>query len=221
MIESLREIIREVYLKFSKKGMVVQSMDPAHVAFVTLLLEKTAFDKYECQKATKVGIDLEYFGNILRLCRSPLDKLTLRLEETDASAEGSSVEQTQSAKYNFIKIIVKCVDTSRETEFTMKLINFEDREFKIPKLKHDSLLCMRSADYTRICRDLENISETVHISFERKGISLKVKSDIAEGSICIYGNDEEEGKQDESEAKLLTEVVLAPTPTPPLGGGWG
>lgn len=151
LVDSLRDIVREVYLKFSHKGMTIQSMDPAHVAFVTVFLEKEGFDIYKCPKATKLGIDLEYFGHILHLCRSPNDKLTLKLEESQKSGtEFSATDQTQSGNYNSINIILKDSYTNRETEFTMKLVNFEDSEFKIPKLNHDSLLCMRSNDFSRI-----------------------------------------------------------------------
>ena len=71
----------------------------------------------------------------------------------------------------------------------MKLVNFEDDDFKIPKLKSDSLLCMRSVDFSHICRDLANISDTVSLGFLKRGINLSVKSDFAQGNISICDND--------------------------------
>ena len=207
LVESLKDIVREVYLKFSQKGMTVQSMDPAKVAYVSLFLEKEGFDIYKCPKPTKIGIDLEYFGNILRLCKSPNDKLTLRLEETQKSGtDGLAADQTQSGKFNFIYIVLKNIYTSRETEFTMKLVNFEDFEFKIPKLNHESLLCMRSADFTRICRDLGNISDNVSIELVNKGIKLSVVSDIADGSVSISDHESEEEKNDKLDPKLISDI---------------
>ena len=160
IVESLKDIIREVYLKFSKKGMSIQSMDPAHVAFITLFMEGAGFEVFKCHKATKIGVDLEYFGNILRLSKSPLDKLTLIASES----QNASTQQTQSGPSS-ISVILQDDKSKRSTEFKMKLINFEESEFRTPKLNSDSLLCMRSADFAHICRDLGNISDTVHLGF--------------------------------------------------------
>lgn len=150
IVECFREVVRECYLKFSKKGMTIQCMDPAHVAFVHLFLDKDGFDTYKCPKATQVGIDIEFFGSILRLSKSPLDKLTMKFDDSPKGNTQSEKEQTQSGGSNFINLEIKDISTERVTEFTMKLVNFEDKGFKLPKLKSDSLLCMRSSDFSAI-----------------------------------------------------------------------
>lgn len=208
-VDALKEIVREVYLKFSKKGLTVQSMDPAHVAFVTLFFEKDGFDVYKCPKATKCGVDLEFFGSILRLSKSPFDKLTIVVD--DVSNKGSSAlsQQTQSGPTS-MNIILEDEKSKRHAEFTMKLVNFEELEFSVPKLKSDSLLCMRSADFTHICRDLAHISDTVHLRYIEKGINLSVTSDIADGNISIKDNDTmgtEESKEADDK-QLLTDVEV-------------
>lgn len=90
----------------------------------------------------------------------------------------------------------------------MKLVNFEDDDFKIPKLKSDSLLCMRSSDFSHICRDLANISDTVSLGFLKRGINLSVKSDFAQGNISICDNDtmNQEDNKDASDKQLMTDV---------------
>lgn len=208
LVDALKEIVREVHLKFSKKGMTIQCMDPAQIAFVTLFLEKNGFDEYKCQKPTTLGIDLEAFGTVLRLSRSPSDKLTLIVE--DFIRHGTSAQsQSAQAPPSTINIVLKDEKTGRITEFAMKLVNFEESDFKVPKSKSDSLLCMRSADFSHICRDLGNISDSVEIGYVKRGINLSVTSDIANGSISICDNDtmpEEEEKKDLTNKKLLTDV---------------
>ena len=202
MCESLSSIVREVYLRFSKKGMTIQSMDPAKIAFVSLFLEKDGFDSYKCPKAIKCGVSLEYLHNILRLSKSPLDKLTLSVDETDKPKSGT---QTQGDPGK-MRVLLEDEKSGRETEFLMKLVSFDEPDFNVPKIKSRSLLCMRSGDFTRICRDLENISESVTLSFVKKGINLSVKSDIADGHITIQDNDTMEESKSTTEKEKLSEV---------------
>lgn len=204
IVDTLKEIVREVYFKFSKKGMSIQSMDPAHVAFVTLFLGSDGFDVYKCPRATKCGINLEYFGNILRLSKSPNDKLTIMVDD---HAGSKSKSQTQGGP-NSMDIRIENERSKREADFSMKLVNFEDDDFKIPKLKSDSLLCMRSADFSHICRDLANISDTVSLGFLKRGINLSVKSDFAQGNISICDNDtmKQEDSKEATDKELMTEV---------------
>lgn len=207
-VEALKDIVREVYLKFSKTGMTIQSMDPAHVAFVTLFIEKDGFDVYKCPKATKIGINLEYFGNVLKLSRSPLDKLTLKVDDTKRQGSSALSQQTQASP-SIMNIVIEDEKSKRTTEFSLKLINFEESEFKVPKLKSDNLLCMRSADFTHICRDLANISDIIQLSFIEKGLNLFVKSDFAEGNISICDNDTmptEEESKDVNNTQLIAKV---------------
>lgn len=204
IVDTLKEIVSEVYFKFSKKGMSIQSMDPAHVAFVTLFMGSDGFDVYKCPRATKLGINLEYFGNILRLSKSPNDKLTIMVDDHVGS---KSKSQTQGGPSS-MDIRIENERSKREADFSMKLVNFEDDDFTIPKLKSDSLLCMRSADFSHICRDLANISDTVSLGFLKRGINLSVKSDFAQGNISICDNDtmRQEDSKEATDKELMTEV---------------
>lgn len=164
IVESLKDIIREVYFKFTSKGMSIQSMDPSNIAFIALMIKKEGFDKYKCKKAINIGIDLEFFGNVVRLAKSPKDKLTLRLDDAQIKPSTQTLtDQTQANLYSFINVEIQDTSSKRSTEFVLKLINFEEADFQIPKLKDESLLCMKSYDFTHICKDLANISDQVSI----------------------------------------------------------
>lgn len=200
IVEALRLIVTECHFKFTSQGMTVQSTDPAQIAYVSVFLEKEGFDEYKCTKALKCGIKLESFGTILKLHRNPADKLTLRIDEVNAG--GNAASQVSS---EHMEIIIEDTKSQRATEFMMKLIKFEETVPKMPKIKTFRLVTMKSSDFAVICRDLEQISDSVLLKFIEKGISLSVVSDMAEGHINITQNDTmEEPEEDKEEAKSKT-----------------
>ena len=196
IVESLKNIVNEVYLKFSKQGMTIQSMDPAHISFIHLFMEKDGFDTYKCPRAIKSGVDLESFGTILRLAKSPFDKLTMVINSHKSLDIAKSQVET-----DYMQISIEDEHSKRMIDFEMKLIKFEESEFKVPQVKSERLLCMRSSDFASICRDLQNISEDVLLKFIKNGISLSVESDIANGNIKIKDNDTMENDEETKESK--------------------
>ncbi|CAI2376097.1 unnamed protein product [Moneuplotes crassus] len=184
MIEALKLVVNECYLKFTKQGMTIQCMDPAQIALVHMFMEKEGFDEYTCSRPLKCGVNLEHFGTILSLYKHPTDKLTLTIDELSGSDNTTSQADTE-----FMSILIEDQIGKRNTSFMMKLTKFKETVPKPPKIKTFRLLCMRSSDFSHICRDLENISDKVLLKFIERGIMLSVSSDLVDGHIQITDND--------------------------------
>ena len=151
----------------------------------------------------KCGVELESFGTILRLAKSPGDMLTLKVE----GIRPGSVPSQSQAEMDRMSIILEDEKNKRLTEFDMKLIKFDETKFQVPKMKSEKLLCMRSSDFSHICRDLENISDVVLLKFIERGISLSVESDIAHGTIKIRDNDTMEKEEEKNTDNELLSAV--------------
>lgn len=209
MAEWIKDIVEEVHLDFSKKGMAVQSMDPSKIAFVSLFIEAGGFDVYKWPKPIRAGVNLNNFQCILKLCKSPLDKLTLRIEDfIERQTTQSAGDQTQAGPQSMV-IFLEDENGKRSTEFNMKLVSFSEDKFSNPKLRAESMICLRSSDFASICRDFAHIDSLIGITVIDKGIKLSVvNAEIAQGSIKIQNNDvmQQEENKETSEEKVMQDI---------------
>jgi proliferating cell nuclear antigen len=95
-IDIMSQLIDDGLFNIKKTGMELNAADRTMVSFIDYKLNASAFEKYECDKDTLVGINLLNFLTILK--RADLnDKLTLNLSEKDSTMEvileGNSVRK--------------------------------------------------------------------------------------------------------------------------------
>jgi len=64
---------------------------------------------------------------------------------------------------------------------------------------------MSSAEFTRICREMAQLSETINIETTKEAISFSVNGDIGSGSVKLKGNQSE--KIDEATKLEVDEPV--------------
>ncbi|MEL9999306.1 MAG: DNA polymerase sliding clamp [Thermoplasmata archaeon] len=62
----LLTLVTEAKFEFSKKGLSVKCVDPAHVAMIVLDLNREAFLEYNLDEETEVGVDLEKIKDFLK-----------------------------------------------------------------------------------------------------------------------------------------------------------
>jgi proliferating cell nuclear antigen len=151
---------------------------------------------------------LNNFQSILKLCKTPLDKLTLRIDDyKEKPATQSAGEQSQVGPQSML-IFMEDDKGMRSTEFHMKLVSFSEDKFSHPKLRSESMICLRTSEFSSTCRDFAHLSPLIGITVIDKGIKLSVKSDFAQGSISIQNNDimDREENKETSEEKVMLEI---------------
>ncbi|RLI91313.1 MAG: proliferating cell nuclear antigen (pcna) [Candidatus Altiarchaeales archaeon] len=79
-IEAIAALIDEGTLQIEKDGLKLRAMDPSQIALVDLELPASAFDKYEVEEPTSIGIDFSELSKITKRSRAE-DKIELSLEE--------------------------------------------------------------------------------------------------------------------------------------------
>ena len=82
IFESVSSIVDEITLIADNDGLHLRSLDKSHITFITLELNKTLFDEYECDIPEKMAIDCDDFYKLLKKCNRN-DILELSKDESN------------------------------------------------------------------------------------------------------------------------------------------
>lgn len=58
IIDSIKDLVKNVNIDVTPKGMSIQAIDSCHIALVFLQLKEKAFANYNCQKPLTLGISI-------------------------------------------------------------------------------------------------------------------------------------------------------------------
>lgn len=95
--------------------------------------------------------------------------------------------------------------TDKVSEFILNLLTIDSEQLGIPETEYESIITMSSAEFTRICREMAQLSETINIETTKEAISFSVNGDIGSGSVKLKGNQSE--KIDEATKLEVDEPV--------------
>ncbi len=175
LIESIKELVTDINLDITGAGVSLQAMDSSHVALVTLSLTSEGFEEYRCDKQMTLGVNILQLSKIMK-CGGNEDSIILRAE-----VEPSSLNiQFENKKQK------------KTSDFTLSLITIDSEHLGIPDTNYSSIVTMSSSEFTRICRELYSLSETVVIETNKSHIKFSVSSEIVGGSIKIDANESNE-----------------------------
>ncbi|TKY54387.1 Proliferating cell nuclear antigen [Spatholobus suberectus] len=74
------------------------------------------------------------------------------------------------------------------SDFAMKLMDKDSEHLGIPAEAYQAIVKMPSAEFSRICRDLASIGDTVTISVTKDGAKFSTKGDIGTANIVCKQN---------------------------------
>ncbi|KAL3896516.1 MAG: hypothetical protein SGCHY_004020 [Lobulomycetales sp.] len=169
VMDAIKDLINEVNFDCNETGISLQSMDTAHVALVVLLIKAESFDPYRCDRSMSLGLSLGSLSKILK-CAGPKDTLTLK-----------SADQNDTLQLVF----EGGADGERTSEFDLKLMDIDGEHLGIPESDYDVCVTMSSAEYSRICRDLSVLGDSVTIECNKNQVKFMGGGDIGTGSITI------------------------------------
>jgi len=85
-IDTISQLIDDGLFKLRREGIELSAADRATVSFVDFKLKSSAFDEYECDINTNIGLNLLNFLTVLKRANIN-DKLTLSLDEKENKFE--------------------------------------------------------------------------------------------------------------------------------------
>ncbi|BDD54611.1 DNA polymerase delta processivity factor [Monascus purpureus] len=143
-------------------------MDNSHVALVSMILKAEGFSPYRCDRNIALGINLVSLTKVLRAAQ-PEDILTLRAEDSPDS----------------VNLMFESKETDRLSEYDIKLMDIDQDHLAIPETEYSATVDMPSAEFQRICRDLNALSESVTIEATKEGVKFSCQGDIGSGSVTV------------------------------------
>jgi proliferating cell nuclear antigen len=73
----------------------------------------------------------------------------------------------------------------RISEYEIKLMDIDQEALGIPETEYDAKITMLSSEFARICRDLQQLGESVRIDVSKEGVRFISEGDAANGSILL------------------------------------
>lgn len=159
--EVLKDIINDVNVFFTPRGVSIIALDNAKAALINMNLEAERFEEYECKETVKAGINISNFFKILKFITSN-DVLTINIQDSDK-----------------MNITIENSTKNSKTKFDLKLLWINEDELQIPEIETTCTTVLPSADFQRICRDMGNIGTEMSIFRENNLLKISCEGDFA------------------------------------------
>lgn len=166
-ISIIADIVTEVGFKVTKNGLELVAMDPANVAMVVYKLLSSSFVDYDVKTELKLSTDLNKLKQVLRRVKTN-DTVTLE------NPEGK------------LKVTLK---GASKREFTLPLIDLEDKEQKVPSLTFGATVKTSSAVINDAVEDVDIIGESVMLFASKKTFKIASSSELSQATVEILPDD--------------------------------
>ncbi|TDL30091.1 proliferating cell nuclear antigen [Rickenella mellea] len=213
LLDSIKELVTDANFDCNEEGLKLQAMDNSHVALVSVKMDADGFVKYRCDRPMPLGVNLGALTKVLK-CAKDDDVCTLK-----AADDADVLNLTYEAK-----------NSDRIAEYDMKLMDIDADQLGIPDTEYDARVTMPAAEFTRICRDLSQLGESVRIEVSKEGVRFASDGEAANGSVLLkqteaarrkyadYGKDdveaegEQEGEAEGSKTKKVKKEKVKKEP---------
>lgn len=170
LFDSLRDILTDVNIHFTKETMWLKAMDSSHVALIYLCLEGENFETYVCNANDVVcGVNMTSLSKLIKTI-TPQDTVSFKVRA--GSPDKMEICISNSAKNSQSISVLNLLDINEDT-------------YDVPDVKYDSVIKIPSNDFQKNCRDLSSIGETVRITSKSTELRFEAKGDFATQCIVM------------------------------------
>lgn len=153
MITAIKDILTDATITFTKDGMKIINFDKTHTILVNVVLNANKFEKYRCDpdKIIICANTLHLFKVISTMSND--DTLSMYIEKSDyhdgivshlgLQYDNGDIKQCYSQK--------------------LRLIEPDIEELSVPDVEYSTVIHLPSADFQKIIRDLNGISDRIEI----------------------------------------------------------
>ena len=90
-----------------------------------------------------------------------------------------------------LSIICESPNQDRRTEFNLNLISLDSENLGIPETSYQSEITMNSAEFSKLCRELYSLSETVTFEITQSYVKFAIDGEVGTGNILIKTGEED------------------------------
>ncbi|KAI0502104.1 proliferating cell nuclear antigen-like [Dendrobium catenatum] len=171
VIEAIKDLVTDANFDCSATGLSLQAMDSSHVALVALLLRSEGFEHYRCDRNISMGMNLNNMSKMLK-CAGNDDIITIKGDDGGDT----------------ITFMFESPNQDKISDFEMKLMDIDSEHLGIPEAEYHAIVKMPSSEFSRICKDLSSIGDTVVISVTKEGVKFTTRGDIGTANIVCRQN---------------------------------
>lgn len=154
-------------------GISLQAMDSSHVALVSLNLSMDGFEHYRADSNMVLGVSIGNLSKVLKLADNA-DAITLSADQ-DAT---------------HLKLTFENAKNQRTSEFNLNLITIDSEHLAIPETEYQSVVTLNSNEYSKICKELFSLSETVQVTTAQDNVTFSVEGEVGSGRVQLGQNDD-------------------------------
>lgn len=155
-MEAVAVLIDEAEFVVGAQGLSLKATDPSQISMVDFSLPKNAFLEFEVQGETKIGLDVDYFRQILARGKNE-DKV-----ELSVNAERTS--------------LAVALQSHSKRSFSVPLLDISKSEVPNPKIEFDAQFTLPASHLQDALKDAELVSNHVSIGVEKKTFYLQAQS---------------------------------------------
>ncbi|KAH0454217.1 hypothetical protein IEQ34_016141 [Dendrobium chrysotoxum] len=171
VLEAMKDLVTDANFDCSVTGFSLQAMDSSHVALVALLLRSEGFEHYRCDRNITMGMNLNNVSKLLK-CAGNDDIITIKADDGGDT----------------VTFMFENPKQDKISDFEMKLMDLDSEHLGIPDAEYHATVRMPSLEFSRICKDLSSIGDTVVISVTKEGIKFSTRGDIGNANIVCRQN---------------------------------
>lgn len=193
IVEAIKELVSDVNIDTTATGISLQAMDSSHVALVSLMLNQEGFELFRWDKPFTLGVSISNLWKVMKLA-GPDDSITLKADENPTH----------------LTIIFENPGNSKKTIFELNLLTLDSENLGIPETTYTSEITMSSSEFTKLCKELSVLSETVTITTTMEYVKFAVEGDVGSGWVKINTTTGEiSERDDERNSEILVKLSFA------------
>uniref|UniRef100_A0A5S6R3S1 DNA sliding clamp PCNA n=1 Tax=Trichuris muris TaxID=70415 RepID=A0A5S6R3S1_TRIMR len=191
ILEAIKDLLTDAQWDCRDSGLSLQAMDSSHVALVALKLNADGFEDYRCDRSMSLGLNITNMTKIMKA----------------ANADDSFMIRAQDNSDTVI-FVFEAPSADRFSQYSLKLMDLDTEHLGIPDTQYNCTVTLPSAEFSRICRDLLSIGESITIECNKVGIKFTTKGDLGSGTILLQQTDVE-GKEVKIDMREPCKVTFA------------
>lgn len=170
LVESLRDVLNEANITFDEGGMRITTTDVNKELLIHVRLAAENFDSYECDGSYTLGINILNLHKIVKTLNAH-DTVTL-WHETDLNDPR-------------LGLTIENEDKQTKTRYMINTLDLQEAEIQIPDVEVDTVVSLRSNDFQRMVRDMNQMASLVHLRATSDRLEFKCQGDYADRQTIV------------------------------------
>lgn len=177
LFETLKDVIFETTFIVGPGGIKATSMDSSKSSLVYLKLDAASFEEfYAARPDIPLGVSMQAMFKLVKTAGNS-DILTLFVRTDTPHELGICIENT---------------DRKSRTIYSLKLLDTDIQDINVPEFSYESVVTLPSANFQRLCRDMQHLAPVVRIESHPDKIIMSCKGDFASQTTVLGDHSSEE-----------------------------